>query len=132
MKRYLLDTNTVSYALRGHSEVLRRMTSKPMASLAISVITEAELLFGLAKRPGAVQLKQVVDEFLRRVDALPLERSFAVTYASIRVRIAQRGITIAPLDLLIAAHAKAIGAILATSDQALIQCDEIECEDWAK
>ena len=53
MRRYMLDTNTVSHLLRAHPSVARRVVAVPMASLCISAITEGELLFGLAKRPSA-------------------------------------------------------------------------------
>lgn len=44
MKRYMLDTNTVSHLLKAHPTVARRMVEVPMASLSISAITEGELL----------------------------------------------------------------------------------------
>ena len=60
MKRYLLDTNTVSHLIKGHPAVARRVVAVPMASLCISAITEGELLFGLAKRPDAKRLHHLV------------------------------------------------------------------------
>ena len=71
MKRYLLDTNIVSHLIKGHPVVSQRIVKVPMASLGISVITEAELYYGLAKRPEAKRLHLVVEEFLKRVDVLP-------------------------------------------------------------
>ena len=69
--RYLLDTNTVSYIVKGNRPRVReRLLRVPMAEVGISVITEAELLFGLARRPEATKLKTVVEEFLLRVEVL--------------------------------------------------------------
>ena len=51
MKRYMLDTNTVSYLIRGHPAVVRRVVAAPMAALCIPAITEGELLFGVARWP---------------------------------------------------------------------------------
>ena len=66
----MLDTNTVSQLIRGHPAVTARVVSAPMDSLCISAITEAELLFGLARRPKAVRLDGLVRGFLLRVDSL--------------------------------------------------------------
>lgn len=132
MRRHLLDTNTVSHALRGHPQVLARMTAVPMASLCISVITEAELRYGLARRPDAVKLQALVDEFLRRVDVLPWDGACAGHYGQLRAALGERGKTLAPLDLLIAAHAQTIDAVLVSQDQAFRHCDGLAWEDWTR
>ncbi|MDZ3799900.1 MAG: type II toxin-antitoxin system VapC family toxin [Xanthomonadales bacterium] len=131
MRHYLLDTNTVSHALRGHSKVLARMTAVPMASLGISAITEGELLFGLARRPEAVKLQALVEEFLRRVDVLPWDRNCAARYGPLRAAMGERGRTLAPLDLLIAAHAQSLDAVLVSNDKAFSQCEGLAWEDWS-
>ena len=58
MVRYLLDTNTASYAIKGNvARVRERLLSTPMAEMGISVVTEAELRFGVARLPAAIRLK---------------------------------------------------------------------------
>lgn len=131
MKQYLLDTNTVSHALRGHPKVLARMTTVAMAGMCISAITEGELLFGLARRPDAARLHALVDEFLRRVDVLPWDRAAAGCYGNLRAALGSRGKALAPLDLLIAAQAQAIGAVLVSNDQVFAHCEGLVWEDWA-
>lgn len=130
-ERFLLDTNTVSHALRGHAKVLTRMTAVPMASLAISAVTEGELLFGLARRPEAVRLRELVDEFLRRVDVLPWDRQCAASYGRLRASMGEHGKSLAPLDLMIAAQAQAVDALLVSSDRAFAHCDGLARDDWA-
>ena len=90
----LLDTNTVSYAIRGHDAVLRRLTAQPMETLAISSITAAEFLHGLARRPEATKLHALAHEFLLRVEVLPWERVVAERYAQARATMEKRGIPI--------------------------------------
>lgn len=84
MKRYMLDTNTVSHLVKQHPIVARRVVAAPMTSLCVSAITEAELHFGLAKRPGAKHLHLAVREFLRRVDVLPWDSAIAKHYGPVR------------------------------------------------
>ena len=130
MKRYMLDTNTVSHLLREHPAVARRLVAVPMASLCISAITEGELLFGLAKRPTAKQLHVAVREFLRRVDVLPWDSTAAEHYGAVRADMARQGKVLAPLDLLIATHALSVDAVLVTNDRAISQMTHLHIEDW--
>ena len=130
MKRYMLDTNTVSHLIKGHSVVAQHVVAVPMASLCISVITEGELFFGLAKRPDAKRLHTAVREFLRRVDVLPWESVIAERYGTVRADMEGKGKILAPLDMLIATHALALGVILVTNDQAFGQVATLHVEDW--
>lgn len=130
MKRYMLDTNTVSHLFREHPAVTERVVAVQMASLCISAITEGELLFGLAKRPVAKRLHIAVQEFLRRVDVLPWESSTAEHYGILRADMEKRGKILAPLDLLIATHALSMEAVLVTNDRAFSQMADLHIEDW--
>jgi tRNA(fMet)-specific endonuclease VapC len=131
MTRYMLDTNTISHLLRDHPVVGRRVTETSMASLCMSAITQGELLFGLAKRPEATRLYRAVRELLRRVDALPWDSAAAERYGAARATMTRLGRTLAPLDLLIAAHALSIGAVLVTNDHAFGLVAELPIEDWS-
>jgi tRNA(fMet)-specific endonuclease VapC len=126
----MLDTNTVSYLLKAHPTVARHVVAVPMASLCISAITEAELLFGLAKRPDAKRLHRAVREFLRRVDVLPWDSHIAECYGTVRAELERQGRGLAPLDLLIATHALSVGAVLVTNDQAFRQMSDLQLVDW--
>ena len=130
MKRYMLDTNTVSYLIKGHPAISRRVVSVPMASLCVSSITQGELLFGLAKRPEAKRLHMAVREFLLRVDVLPWDSAIAECYGAVRAELERQGKLLGPLDLLIATHALGTDAILVTNDQAFCQVDGLHVEDW--
>lgn len=130
MTRYLLDTNIVSHLLRGHPLVSARITRVPMTDLCVSVITGAELMFGLAKRPESRRLRQAVDELLRRVAVLPWGASAMATYADVRARLELKGRPLGALDQLIAAHAIDINAVLVTNDAAFTRVPGVMLEDW--
>ena len=73
--QHLLDTNIASYIIKGNvAHVRERLVKVPMAEVGISVVTEAELRFGVLRKPGAERLKLAVDEFLLRI-GLPKEAS---------------------------------------------------------
>ena len=62
MPRFMLDTNSVSYALKGNPPSVREHLRRvPMAQVCVSSITEAELLFGLALKPQATKLAELVN-----------------------------------------------------------------------
>lgn len=68
-----------------------RLLKVLMAQFAISAVTEAELLFGAARKPEAVQLKVAVEEFLFLVEALPWDSKAARHYAEIRATLERHG-----------------------------------------
>ncbi len=129
--RYMLDTNTVSYFIKGAKNICEKIISVPMEELSISAITEGELLYGVAKKPEAKQLRQVVHEFLIRVDALPWESAAAECYGNLRAAMQKKGKILGNLDLLIASHALAFDLILITNDRAFSQVEGLKIEDWS-
>jgi tRNA(fMet)-specific endonuclease VapC len=131
--RYLLDTNTVSYIIKGNRPRVReRLLGVPMAEVGISVITEAKLLFGLARRPAATKLRIVVEEFLLRVEVLAWGSDAAQQYATIRAALESGGEPIGNLDLMIAAQALASDLILVSSDAVFKRVKNLKIEDWSK
>src|SRR5206468_12811502 len=101
--RYLLDTNTASYIIKGNvPRVRERLLKVPMSQVLISAITEAELLFGAARKREAVRLKTAIDEFLLRVDSLSWDSNAARRYADLRAALEIEGIPMGNLDMMIA------------------------------
>ncbi len=129
--RYLLDTNTVSYIIKGNRPRVReRLLRVAMAEVGISVITEAELLFGLARRPDATNLKTVVEEFLLRVEVLSWDSEAAQQYSKIRATLEGAGEPMGNLDLMIAAQALALDLVLVSSDAVFRRVRGLKIEDW--
>jgi tRNA(fMet)-specific endonuclease VapC len=133
MLRYLLDTNTASYAIKGNVARVREQLLKiAMADVGISVITEAELRFGVARLPSAIRLKDLVEEFLLRVEVLPWNSAAANRYAEIRAALERSGKPMGNMDMLIAAHALSVEAVLVTHDRVFRRVKGLKIEDWSK
>jgi len=133
MIRYLLDTNTASYAIKGNVARVREQLLKiAMADVGISVITEAELRFGVARLPLAICLKDLVEEFLLRVEVLPWNSAAANHYAEIRAALERSGKPMGNMDMLIAAHALSVEAVLVTHDRVFRRVKGLKIEDWSK
>ena len=101
-----------------------------MDSLCLSVISEAELRYGLARKPDAINLQKVVNEFLRRVEVLAWGSDVADHYGNLRAELESKGDSLGPLDMQIAAHAFSIGATLVTNDQAFKRVKKLKVVDW--
>ena len=116
--RYLLDTDTASYAIRGAFPALdTRLAKTAPHDMAISVITRAELLFGLEKRGNPRGLARVVHAFLDRMAIPPWDNAAADAFAKLRAQLERQGTPIGFADTLIGAHALALKAVLVTNNQ---------------
>ena len=130
---YLLDTNIASCIIKGNSPAVdRRLVKVPMAQLAISAVTEGELRFGAARLPHAVRLHSLIEDFLLRVTILPWDSDATRRYGVLRATLEREGQPMGNLDVMIAAHALAVGAVLVTNDQAFARIKKLKVEDWTK
>lgn len=114
---HLLDTNIASYLIKGRGQAIEaRLARMPPDGIAVSVITRAELMYGLKRLPPAHRLHLVVKQFMKLVRVLPWEAEAADWYAEIRHQLTARGAPIGEMDMMIAAHALALGATLVTNN----------------
>jgi len=133
---YLLDTNTVSYIVKGKSPAARaqleRAGLRGDREIAISAITAAEIFHGLERIGAGPPRRKAIDVFLSMVTIHPWDLGAAEAYGTLRARQEARGTTLGPHDLQIAAHALALGAILVRHDHAFRQVTGLAGpEDWA-
>jgi len=133
MSGYLLDTNIASHVIKSdRPEIARRLIALPMEEITISVVTEAELLYGLSRRNYPPALTERVKQFLLRVDVLSWDREAARSYADLRAACELNDVSLAPFDMMIAAHAVAADATLVTRDKAFGRVPaQLKTEDWA-
>lgn len=129
--RYMLDTNTVSYLFRQHLQVKARLAQVPPSRICISSITQAELLFGVAKRQNKT-LKVAVQAFLDTVTVYAWDSEAAEYYGKLRYSMEKKGCVMGALDLLIAAHALSRHSTVISSDKAFAMVEELHCEDWTQ
>lgn len=130
---YLLDTNTVSYVIKGSfPHVRERLAEVPIREVGISVITEAELRFGVARLSQATKLGAIVEEFLRRIEVLAWDSAAAQRYGLLRAALEEQGDPMGNMDLMIAAHSLAVGALLVTDDRVFRRVKGLRVEDWTK
>jgi tRNA(fMet)-specific endonuclease VapC len=130
----MLDTNTVSYIVKGKSQRARtRLARLPKTEAAcISSITAAEIYFGLAKRPPTAEFRAAIEGFLAKIRIVAWDREEAVVYGALRAKQEAVGKPLENMDLLIAAHAISVGARLVTHDAVFRQVADLGTTvDWA-
>lgn len=131
MTRYLLDTNILSELIRNpQGKAARRIAKAGEDNVCTSIIVAAELRYGCAKS-GSARLRKAVDELLGEIDVLPFEMPADADYGSIRASLESAGTPIGGNDLLIAAHAKALGAVVVTANtQEFRHVRGVKVENW--
>jgi tRNA(fMet)-specific endonuclease VapC len=130
---YMLDTNICIYIIkRRPPEVLRKFESLDPDVLHISVVTQAELQYGVEKSSRPRKNQQALDEFLSRLMVLPWTSDAATQYGKIRKQLEKRGAVIGNMDLMIAAHALAEKDTVVTNNVGEFgRVEGLSCENWA-
>ena len=113
--KHLLDTDSVSFALRGVGAVGARILAARPSDLGISAITLAELRFG-AERKKSRKLHALIDTFVRTVEVAPFDDEAAFEFGRIGSLLAARGTPIGEMDARIAGHAVALKVRLVTNN----------------
>jgi tRNA(fMet)-specific endonuclease VapC len=115
--RYMLDTDISSYIIKGgYGPVEQHLASTSPSDLCISVMTRAELLYGLKGLPPRHHLHEAVHMFLKATTMLPWDAEAADFHAEIKFQLKSAGTPIGDMDMLIAAHAIAADAVLVTNN----------------
>jgi tRNA(fMet)-specific endonuclease VapC len=115
VKKFLLDTDSVSYALRGHGNVGERLRSHRPSEICISAITAAELRFG-AERKASTRLHALINAFLEAVEVAAFDHAAALEFGRLGNILADRGTPISEFDVLIAAHAVTLRCVLVSNN----------------
>ena len=114
---YMLDTDTCAVVLRRSSEVLLEHIQRvPIERQVISMITLAELLYGVLESNKKKANRAGVDAFVRHVTVKDWSRDAAEHYAEIRADLKKKGQMIGANDLMIAAHARSLDATVVTNN----------------
>jgi len=115
--RYLLDANWIAWYLRGRSEFVQAVDERRSAGLAISIVTLAELLSGVAQSTKRTESESQLREFARGVQILGIDERIARAWGEQDARLSQAGTPIGDLDLFVASTALSHGLIVCTQNR---------------
>ena len=128
--RFLLDTDTVSYAIRGQGRSARLIQNHSPETLAMSALSLSELRYGAARRKSQ-RLHALIDAILIDIAVLPFDARCAETAGTIGAALAESGQQIGELDTLIAAHALSLDLTLVTNNlKHFSRIPGLKIENW--
>ena len=110
---HLLDTSVCVSLIRGHFS-LRDLPAAETCK--VSAISGAELEVGIRRASRKAEQRTAVNGLLALFEILPWDAALMSDYGDLRVDLERRGAVIGPLDMLIAAHARSLGATLVTAN----------------
>ena len=130
----MLDTNICVYIIKKRPQsVLDRFESLGDELVAISVVTFAELQYGVEKSLANKRNQLVLDDFLVNLLVLPWERDAGVHYSKLRCFLERQGTPIGNMDLFIAAHVLSQKAVLVTNNMKEFgRVPGLHAENWAE
>lgn len=130
MPEYMLDTDTVSFALRGRGRVAARLLEHRPSQLCVSSITLAELRFG-ADRRRSQRLHRLITTFIKSVQVLGFDERAADRFGTVATALARRGTPIGTFDTLMAAHALSLRLTFVTNNtQHFDRVAGLKTENW--
>ena len=133
---FMLDTDTCIFLMRGESPALAaKVQSVPLQQQVMSAVTFAELTYGVQASAAAKrkQNQSVLDSLVLHLAVLDWPQDAAKHYAEIRTDLKKRGAQLGAADLMIAAHARAMGATVVTNNvKDLARVKGLEVENWTK
>ena len=129
---YMLDTDTCAFILRRSSQaLLDRIQAVPLERQVMSMVTLAELLYGVQLSSRKKDNKAAVDALTRHLAVIDWTRDAAEHYADIRTDLKKKGQLIGSNDLMIAAHARSLGAIMVTNNvKDFRRVNGLKYENW--
>ena len=127
----LLDTNTCIYIINNRPpNVLEKFRKYKAGEVSISSIAASELAYGVAKS-GSAKNRKALDMFLAPLQILPFDSQCLWFYADLRASLEKQGLSIGPMDSLIAAHALSIDGTLVTNNiKEFMRVPKLKLENW--
>lgn len=127
----LLDTNTCIYIINNRPpNVLEKFRKYKAGEVGISSIAASELAYGVAKS-GSLKNRKALEMFLAPLQILPFDSQCLWFYADLRASLEKQGLSIGPMDTLIAAHALSMEGTLVTNNvKEFVRVPKLKLENW--
>jgi tRNA(fMet)-specific endonuclease VapC len=131
--KLMLDTNVCIYLIKEHpASVVERFASHIVGDIGISVITLAELEYGVAKSSRPAKNREALEQFVSPLEVAPFDRQATAAYGRLRSTLEKKGQPIGSMDLLIAAHAIGLDVRLITHNvKEFGRVPGLRIQDWA-
>jgi len=134
--KYILDTNTVSFLMRGDAAVRGRLMSHARTDVFIPAPVVAEIEYGIARLPRSARrshLRTLFDVLLAELERFEWDDGVSRSFGEIKASLERRGTVLEDMDIAVAAHAVAAQATLVTDNTAhMNRIPDLRVENWRR
>ena len=131
--KFLLDTDTCVFWLRGHESVRHRLAAIGPEATGVSVITLAELRYGAACSARPEANHQAIDDFISGITVLGVDSEIARIFGDLKTQLRKQGMLIEDFDLVIAATVLTHGLTLVTNNvEHFRRIPRLPLESWVQ
>jgi tRNA(fMet)-specific endonuclease VapC len=129
-RRFMLDTDSVSFVLRGQGGVGERLTEHAPSQVCLSAMSLSELRFGADKRRSK-RLHKLIDIFVANVEVVSFDLAAATMFGRVCSALQAKGSPIGTFDTFIAAHAMSLNLTLITNNMKHFkQVHGLKLQNW--
>lgn len=131
--KYILDTDTLIYFLKGHESVVEKISIISQSDLSTTIINQTELLYGAFNSEQKEQNLKKIQEFLKEIHIFEFSHAASLLFAKHKALLKKRGNMLADMDLMIASIVLANDGILVTNNiKHFEKIKELKFENWEK
>jgi len=131
---YMLDTCILIHIIRERNlNIIEMMRKKTPGEICVSSVTVAEMEYGAAKSSKPDENRDALYQFLSPFVILPFDQKAAYEYGLVRSHLERKGMVIGSMDMMIAAHARSIPAIIVTDNvREFTRVPDLSVENWLR
>lgn len=132
--KYFLDTNIISYIIKGkYPKIIEHLKKVPAQSIVIPSIVKTELEFGARKSGNYEKIIIPYMQFLEPFDIKDFDSDASYFYGLIRQDLTEKGTLVGPNDLLIASIVLANnGTLITHNTKEFSRIEDLRIEDWTE
>ena len=131
MLKYMLDTNIVIYTIQNRPDKARKAFNKHAGQICISAVTWAELVYGAERSASPDRNLADIEGLAARLDIVPFNDQAGTHFGQVRAELYRIGKPLAPYDMMIAGHARALALILVTNNmKEFKRVSGLRLENW--
>ena len=132
--KYMLDTNMCIYVIKHKPEkFFRNLQKTDPGDVCISSITYGELAYGVETSSQTEKNRLALSMLLSNVEIMDFDDKAADEYGRIRADLVNAWISMDPLDMMIAAHGRALGYTIVTNKvKTFSKVKGLKLANWAK
>jgi tRNA(fMet)-specific endonuclease VapC len=130
--KWMLDTNICIDIIKERPRsVLDRFKDHSVGDIGVSVVTLAELEYGVSASSRPAKNREALDQFVSPLEVASFDRDATAAYGRLRAALEKKGQMIGSMDLLIAAHAVSLDVRLVThNSREFGRVPGLKIEDW--